>query len=118
MTSWPVAVTTLGTMETGSLLWTHQGELHVTVVLRTSHALGGAPLRPRPAAPGAHEARHSHDDRGRAVRPAADLAPRAPLAEIVHAGAVFAPAGVTMVRVAVARDGRTILDKRALASAK
>src|SRR5262245_20770951 len=38
-TSWPVSVTSLGSLEPGVLLWTYQGALNVTVVLRTAYTL-------------------------------------------------------------------------------
>ena len=115
--SWPVSVTSLGSLETGSLLWTQRGALQVTVVLRTTYTLAAGPPSPLPADAVDGEDRHYGDDPARAVRTAADLAPRVPLAEIVHAGAVVAPAGVTVVRLALSRQGRSILDKRAVASA-
>src|SRR5215212_8349898 len=117
MTNWPVSVTSLGSLEAGSLLWTHRGALQVTVVLRTTYSLTAGTPSPVPADPVDSEDRHYGNDPARAVRTAADLAPRVPLAEIVHAGAVVAPAGVTVARLALSRQGRSILDKRVVASA-
>src|SRR5689334_22957992 len=118
MTSWPVSVTSLGSLSTGSLLWTQRGALMVTLVLRTTYTLAAGPPSPLPADAVDREDRHHGDDPAREVRTAADIAPRVPFAEIVHAGAVVAPAGVTVVRLALSRQGRSILDKRAVASAK
>ena len=118
LASWPVAVGVLGPLEAGTLLWTHRGALNVTVVLRTAYALFAGPSSPLPADAVDPEDRHYRDDPSATVRTAADVAPRVPRAEVVHAGAVFAPAGVTLVRLALSRQGRMIFDKRALASAK
>ena len=116
--SWPVAVRVLGSLESGSLLWTYRGGLNVTIVLRTSYALAAGPAVLLPADAVDREDRHYGDAPGRAVRTASDVVPRVPRAEIVHAGAVFAPAGVTMVRLLLSREGRRVFEKRAVASAQ
>jgi hypothetical protein len=113
-----MVISSLGQVSGGTLLWTFDGELRVTVVLRTAYALAAGNLEPRePEAIALHD-RHYADDPARAVRTPSDLAPRLPRAEVLHAGAVVAPAGVTMVRLAVSRDGAIISDKRAVAMAK
>ena len=115
---WPVDVVPFGSLEAGTLLWTRGGALHVTLVLRTTYALGAGP--PTLLAAGAVEGEDHHyqGDPARAVRTAADLAPRVPRADIVHAGAVIAPAGITVVRLALFRQGRALFDKRATAAIK
>ncbi len=112
-----VPVHVSGSLAAASLLWTHRGALLVTVVLKTAYALVAGPAAAVAPDPVDDEDRHYRDDPARAVRSASDLAPRIPRAEIVHAGAVFAPAGITMVRLALVRGGQTVLEKRALAQA-
>ncbi len=113
-----IAVSSLGPVTAGTLLWTQGGALRVTLVLRTAYALTPGALTPVQPEGVAAQDRHHHGDPARAVRTAADLAPRLPRAEVVHAGAVIAPAGVTMVRLALFREKEALFDKRAIATTK
>ncbi len=116
--SWPIAVSSFGPVEAGTLLWTQGARLHATLVLRTAFALMPGVLAHAPAGGVERVERHFQSDETRPVRTVSDLAPRIPRAEVVHVGGVIAPAGITMVRLALLRQGKPLFDKRGMASTK
>ncbi len=112
---WPVHLETFGSVEAGALLWAQRGALNVTVISKTAFALAAGARVTLPPDPVDPFDRHHGDDPTRAIRTPSDVVIRLPMAEIFHAGAVVAPAGVTMVHLSIAREGRKVLDHRALA---
>lgn len=97
-------------MECGVVLWSQRGALLATLVAKTAYSLGPgvlAQVAPEPVS--AAEPAEANE------RGICELVPRLPKAEVLHVGAVFAPAGVTMVRLALVRAGQPVFEKRKLA---
>jgi len=98
------------------MIWRYRGALYLTIIAKTSHGLAA------PHAPMAPEAldgfdRHYGGDSARPVRTPSDAVAQLPRAELLHAGSVFAPAGVTMARLALFRGEKAVIDIRKLAKA-
>jgi hypothetical protein len=107
------AVQASGLARAEAVVWTWRGSAALSVAVKTSYTLtagGISPSAPEPFDPNDQPYAGSTS-----LRTAAESVLRLGRAELLHAGAVVAPAGVTMVRLAASRAQKVFVDKRAMA---
>jgi hypothetical protein len=112
---WPLALTALGPVTAGALLFRHHGVLRVTILAKATFAFtpGGTAALVAPAPVVREEARFDNSPM-RTVRAASDLVPYRPAVDVTAVGHARAPAGhpvaALSVRLALYR-GAALLDK-------
>ena len=113
---WPIEATALGGVTCGTLAFTTAGRIHVTIVVKATFAFvrdrAMVPVDPDPIAV---TDRHLEQDPARSLIVAGDLAPYRPAADVTLHGHAVAfqgrPTRSFHVRMMIAREGRTILEK-------
>jgi len=109
-------VAPIGQVATGSLLWTTQGRLHLTVIVKGTFnfRLGGPMTTAAPQDLTVADVHHGGHP-SRSVRRATELAPYLRQADVLFTGQAYAPPGKTVgqteVRLAIHGD-HPLLDKR------
>ena len=113
---WPIEATSLGGVTCGTLAFKTAGRIHVTVVAKATFAFvrdrAMVPVEPEPIAV---TDQHLDQNAARSLLAASDLAPYRPAADMTLHGHAVAfqgrPARSFQVRMMIAREGRTILEK-------
>lgn len=103
-------------MSAGSLLWRHDGRLHLTLVVKAAFVMqhGGPMALAQPPTLSRGE-RHRDDDPTQSLHVGSDLVPHKPRADVWLTGHAYAPAGrpssVVVTRLALFRKQAALLDK-------
>jgi hypothetical protein len=114
--AWPIEATSLGGVTCGTLAFKTAGRIHVAIVVKATFAFvrdrAMAPIDPEPIAV---TDQHLEQNAARSLLAASDLAPYRPGADVTLHGHAVAfqgrPARSFQVRMMIAREGRTILEK-------
>jgi hypothetical protein len=113
---WPIEITPLGGVTCATLAFKTAGRIHVAVVVKATFAFvrdrAMVPVDPEPIAVAEQ---HLEQNAARSLLAASDLAPYRPAADVTLHGHAVAfqgrPARSFQVRMMIAREGRTILEK-------
>jgi hypothetical protein len=114
--NWPIEASSLGAATCGTVAFKTAGRVHVAIVVKATFAfVRDRPMVPVDPEPIAVTDQHLEQNPARSLIVAGDLAPYRPAADVTLHGHAVAfqgrPARSFQVRMMVAREGRTILDK-------
>ena len=114
-TTWPAPAEALGPVSVATVLWRWAGQLNATIVVKACFAIQpDAPMRVAAPEPLRMLDQHAGDVPGRSIVGARELAPQLRKADVTLVGHAYAPPGGARqitARLALSRDGRTLLDK-------
>ncbi|MBI4956166.1 MAG: DUF2169 domain-containing protein [Myxococcales bacterium] len=112
---WPVDIEPLGPVAVGTVLWRWAGRVNVTIVVKACFALEpGGVMRVCAPEPLRVADEHFGGQPTRSICGAREIAPQLAACDVTLVGHAYAPAGGATrmaVRLAMSRDGHTVLDK-------
>lgn len=112
-----VSIRATEALAVGTLVWSDRGQLRITAIAKATFTLLPGAVMPlaRPS-PLESSERHHDDNPGRSVCSVSDLAPQLAAVDVTLQGHARAPRGKPttelVARLAISRDGATLLDKR------
>ncbi|MCC6525174.1 MAG: DUF2169 domain-containing protein [Polyangiaceae bacterium] len=112
---WPVEIEPLGPVAVGTVLWRWAGQVNVTIVVKACFALEpGGVMRVCAPEPLRVADEHFGGQPTRSICGAREIAPQLAACDVTLVGHAYAPQGGATrmaVRLAMNRDGHTVLDK-------